>query len=88
MNDIERLKCRLSEQFPTASLAVDPSETPSGSWWLDAHYHDRLVTVEWKPLAGFGVSTSSDDAYGCGPDEVCRTESEAFERVRDLLGGT
>jgi len=85
MNDLERLKSRLDEQFPTASLAMDPGETPSGSWWLDVSVDGRLIVVEWRPLAGFGVSIPSDDDYGSGADKVCRTEPEAFERIRDLL---
>ena len=87
MNDIERLSERLRERFPTASLKMDPAETPTGSWWLDAELQGHLVVAEWKPDAGFGLSTPSADDFGAGPDEIYPTEVAAFERIKELLLG-
>jgi DNA-binding XRE family transcriptional regulator len=87
MNDIQRLSERLRERFPTASLKMDPAETPTGSWWLDAELQGHLVVAEWKPDLGFGLSTPSEDDFGAGVDEIYPTEREAFERIKELLLG-
>jgi DNA-binding XRE family transcriptional regulator len=87
MNDFERLSERLRERFPTASLRMDPASTPTGSWWLDAELQGHLVVAEWKPDAGFGLSTPTNDDFGAGPDEIYPTETAAFERIKELLLG-
>lgn len=87
INDIQRLSERLRERFPTASLKMDPAETPTGSWWLDAELQGHLVVAEWKPDRGFGLSTPSDDDFGAGVDEIYPTEIAAFERIKELLLG-
>ena len=85
MNDIQRLSERLRERFPTASLKMDPAETPTGSWWLDAELQGHLVVAEWKPDRGFGLSTPSGDDFGVGVDENYPTEIAAFARIKGLL---
>ncbi len=87
MNDVERLRERLGERFPSAALRMDPAETTSGSWWLDVESHGHLVVVEWRPRAGFGISTPSRDDFGAGADEIYLDEDAAFERVEELLLG-
>jgi DNA-binding transcriptional regulator YiaG len=87
MNEIERLKSRLHERFPTASLAMDPAETPSGSWWLDVELQGHHVAVKWRPEVGFGISTASDDDFDSGADEIYTSESAALDRVKELLRG-
>jgi hypothetical protein len=87
MNEVERLRDRLQERFPTASVAVDPAETATGSWWLDVELQGHLVVTEWRPGRGFGISTPSADDFGAGPDEVYRTEAEAFDRIEEMLPG-
>ena len=87
MNEIERLKSRLHERFPTASLAMDPAETPSGSWWLDVELQGHHVAIKWRPDVGFGISTPSGDDYDSGADEIYTSETAAFDRVKELLLG-
>lgn len=87
MNEVERLSNRLQKRFPTASLAMDPAETPSGSWWLDVELQGHHVAVEWRSKAGFGISTPSGDDYDSGADEIYTSESAAFDRVKELLLG-
>jgi hypothetical protein len=87
MNDVERLRGRLGERFPSAALSMDPAETPSGSWWLDVESQGHRVVVEWRPRAGFGISTPSRDDFGAGADEIYPDEDAAFERVGELLLG-
>lgn len=87
MNAIERLSDQLKERFPTASLAMDPAEVPDGSWWLDVELQGHRVVIEWRPKAGFGISTPSGDDYDTGADEIYDTASAAFHRVKELLLG-
>ncbi len=87
MNDVERLRERLGERFPSAGLTIDPAETGSGSWWLDVESEGRFVIVEWRPAGGFGISTPTRDDFGAGPDEIFAGEDAAFERVEELLLG-
>lgn len=87
MNEVERLSHRLQEWFPTASLMMDPAEIPSGSWWLDVELQEHRVTIEWRPKAGFGISTPSGDDYDSGADEIYTSEAAASNRVKELLLG-
>lgn len=87
MNAIERLSDTLKERFPTASLAMDPAEVPDGSWWLDVELQGHRVVIEWRPKAGFGISTPSGDDYDSGADEIYTSESAASNRVKELLLG-
>lgn len=87
MNAIERVSELLKERFPTASLAMDPAEVPDGSWWLDVELQGHRVVIEWRPKAGFGISTPSGDDYDSGADEIYTSESAALDRVKELLLG-
>lgn len=56
----------------------------SGS--LDTKQDDHVVTIQWSPRRGFGVSASAlGDGYGEGPDETIESREEATKRVLDLL---
>lgn len=87
MNDLERLRNLLAERFPLATTVIDKPETPSGSWWLDISLNGHSLVVEWRPNHGFGISTTSSDDYGSGPDEIFTTVEDAFKRVVDVLLG-
>ncbi|HEX8455344.1 MAG TPA: hypothetical protein VF647_24915 [Longimicrobium sp.] len=87
MNEVERLRNRLQERFPTAALAMDPAATPSGSWWLDVELQGHHVTIEWRPKEGFGVSTPSGDDFDSHADEIYTSESATLKRVTELLRG-
>lgn len=85
MNALECLQKRLAARFPDASLAVDPAETETGSWFLDATLKGYELVIEWRPSRGFGLSTPSPDDYGQGPDEVYEGVDAAYERAKALL---
>lgn len=85
MNEVEQLRARLGERFPCAALKMDPAETASGSWWLDVEMQGHLVVVEWKPGAGFGISTPLAGDYGVGPDEIYPDGDAVFGRLKRLL---
>ena len=85
MNDIERLQDLLAERFPTATVALDPPEKPTGNWWLDVVLDGHHVVVEYRPGRGFGISTPSVDDYGVGPDEIYDSTTIAYDRVKELL---
>lgn len=85
MNALEQLRERLAVRFPDATLAIDPSETETGSWFLDAALQGHVVVVEWRPDRGFGIATPSRDDYGAKPDEVYEDVDTAYERAKALL---
>lgn len=85
MNDLERLRGRLAERFPDASLAIDKPAIETGGWFLDAELQGHLVVVEWRADRGFGVSTPSEDDFGTKPDEVYPGCEAAYKRVVELL---
>jgi len=85
MNDVERLRERIGQRFPSAATKMDPAETASGSWWLDVEMQGRFLVVEWRPGAGFGISTPSADDYGVGPDEIYTDGDAVFRRIKSLL---
>jgi hypothetical protein len=87
MNEVERLRDQIKERFPTTSLALDPAETSSGSWWLDVELQGHHVAIEWRPSVGFGISTPSDDDFDSRADEIYVSESAALARVEVLLRG-
>ncbi|HST62972.1 MAG TPA: XRE family transcriptional regulator [Longimicrobium sp.] len=85
MNAIECLRERLAARFPEAVLAIDPAETATGGWFLDAELQGHLVVVEWRADRGFGISTPSRDDYGAKPDEVYEDVDAAYARAKALL---
>lgn len=85
MNEIQHLRDRLQQRFPTALLGIDAPDKPLGHWWLDASLDGHEVVVEWRPGRGFGLATPTRDDYGVGPDEVYETQDDAFDRLCDLL---
>lgn len=85
MNALECLRERLAARFPEAVLAIDPAETATGSWFLDAKLQGYVVVVEWRPERGFGITTPSPDDYGAKPDEVYEDVEAAYARAKALL---
>lgn len=85
MNDLDRLRERLAERFPHASMVIDRPKAETGSWFLDAGLQSHLVVVEWRADRGFGISTPSEDDFGAKPDEVYECADAAYKRVVDLL---
>ena len=87
MNDVERLHRDLGERFPDRSVAIDPAETKTGSWFVDVPRDGGLppVVVEWRPGYGFGLSTPTADDFGVGVDESYPDARATFDRVVRLV---
>jgi DNA-binding XRE family transcriptional regulator len=86
MNSIELLKRDIERALPRVEAKLRKPRKETGHWWLDATHDGHVVTVEWSPRRGFGISTDdAGDGYGEGPDEVVEDREEAAKRVVELL---
>jgi len=85
MNTSEAIKEKISILVPDASISLDPSETPTGSSWLDIESDNYTLAIECKPSLGFGLYSSDDDSFGAGPDEVYRNIDSLLKRISMLL---
>lgn len=85
MNGMERLERILRDALPEALFSVDRPKHPSGHWWMDVTLGEYAVTIEWRPSQGFGVSSSSSESYGEGPDELFEDVALAAARIILLL---
>lgn len=87
MHPIEKMCDDLAERFPHLRVAIDASETETGSWFLDVHRENGLdpANVEWRPGHGFGVTTPGPYDYGTGVDEVYGSAEATFKRVVHLV---
>lgn len=85
MNTLEIIKEKISMLVPDASISLDPSETSTGSSWLDIESDNQILVIECKPSSGFGLYSSADNSYGSGPDEVYRNEESLLKRISMLL---
>lgn len=86
MNAIEMMEQEIRKSLPSAWTRVRRPRNPYGEWWLDAKQDDHVVTIQWSPRRGFGVSASAfGDGYGEGPEETFAGEQEATGRVLELL---
>jgi Helix-turn-helix domain len=86
MNAIETMERDIRSKLPTAWTRLRRPRRPHGEWWLDAKQDNHVVTIQWSPRRGFGVSASVlGDGYGEGPEETLENRDEATARVLDLL---
>jgi DNA-binding Xre family transcriptional regulator len=86
MNQIERIRTELIGRFPGLSAEIDPPASETGNWHLDLRRGDAyLMSVEWRPGRGFGVSTPKADDFGSGPDEVYENAAAALARIVELI---
>jgi DNA-binding XRE family transcriptional regulator len=85
MNDLQRLRERLAERFPSASLVIDPPGLDTGTWFLDAELQGHLVVVQWRADRGFGVSSPTRGDLNAKPDELYECLDVAYDRVVELL---
>lgn len=84
-NDVERLRAQIQERFPDGSYTLLKPRTQTGSWWLDARLNGYVLTIEWRPSRGFGLSTPTEGDAFLGPDEVYQDADAAYERAKALL---
>jgi len=84
-DSIQDLRERILAWFPTAKVAIDSANTPTGSSFIDIELDEYPVNVEWRPGKGFGITAGSADGYGTGADEVFGDWEKAFARIVTLL---
>ena len=84
MNALKELQDRLSKLLPESSMEYDPSETETGSSWLEVKFDDQEITIEWIPNRGFGLYTSRDNSFGSAPDELYRDGDLLLRRINML----
>lgn len=84
-NPIERLQRALRARLPGAELELDPAETSTGGWFLDARLEGHHVVVEWRSGQGFGITSNPELDYGQGADETIADEAAALARMVELL---
>lgn len=82
---IESLQRQLQQRFPDACIELDPPKKRSGIWYLDVRRNQHPVIIQWQEGKGFGVSSSGDQAYGEGADEVYPDEEATYGRIVSLL---
>lgn len=91
MSDFDLLANLLRTALPDLEVSLDqPTESGSPAW-LDVAWQGRVVSVEWRPRRGFGISlleTSGDPRVGLfeGPDEILSDPYVARDRILSLLG--
>jgi DNA-binding Xre family transcriptional regulator len=86
MNQIERIQADLMARFPGLSAEIDPPAVETGHWNLDVRRgDDYLMSVEWRPSRGFGISTPKPDDLWSGPDEVFGDAGDTFARIVRLI---
>lgn len=85
MNDIEMLEHAIQQDLPGAGTKLRRPRDPHGEWWLDVTHGEHVVTIQWSPRLGFGISAGASGGYGEGPDEIFTARKDATERVLELL---
>jgi DNA-binding transcriptional regulator YiaG len=85
MNDLQQLRERLADRFPSASLTIDAPALDNGTWFLDAELQGHLVVVQWRADRGFGITTPTRDDFNAKPQELYECLDAAYDRVVELL---
>ena len=87
MNDVERLREKLVEQFPTFNLHLTEPAVETGGWFLDLirEGDSTPIVIEWRPTLGFGITTPEDGVYGAGVDEIYPDREATYNRVVELV---
>ena len=91
MSDFDLLANLLRTALPDLDLGLDQPTESGSPGWLDVARQGRVVSVEWRPRRGFGISLleiSGDPRVGLfeGPDEILSDPYVARDRVLALLG--
>ena len=81
MNTLEEIKKRIIKQVPGASISLDPSETETGSSWLNIESGNNILVIEHRPSSGFGLYSSVDNSYGSRPYEVYSNIEPLLNRI-------
>lgn len=84
-NLMEALRAAVIATRPNVIATLDAPDDPKGTWFLDLVDEGHHVVVEWRPTAGFGVSSVVEHGFGEGPEEIYFEVEAATVRVLDLL---
>jgi DNA-binding transcriptional regulator YiaG len=82
---IESLQNALVKRFPDAQISLDKPRKASGVWFLDVASDGHPVHVQWQDGKPFGISSSQEQSYGDGADEIYEDEEAAYGRIVSLL---
>jgi hypothetical protein len=75
MNEVERLRNRLHERFPTP-LWRWIHAGPIRQQWLDVELQGHHVAIEWRSESEeSAITTASGDDYDSGAGEIYTSES-------------
>lgn len=86
MNDIEKLREAVLSLVTGSTATISVPRDPLGSWFLDVRLGEKFLPIEWRARHGdFGISTSDDQGYGEGPEEVFTSVDAITDRVVDWL---
>ena len=81
---IKSLNKLLMASVPGCAIEVDAPERAAGNSWIDVRAGKKHVTLEYRPLKGFGIFHEAV-GFGEGPAEVYRTPELAARRLTQLL---
>ncbi len=82
---VDKLGRLLSKRMPNAAVTVDAPSLPKGDWFIDVKLAKRSFVIEFRPTLGFGLSSTSAEGIGEGPDEFFEDEHDVAERLADLI---
>jgi hypothetical protein len=86
MNPIERLRDDLAARLPGLAIEILSPARAEGYWHMNVRRgDDYLMSVEWRPMQGFGFSTPKPDDLWSGHDEVAEDYDQALARIAHLL---
>ncbi len=82
MNDIEKLREAVLARIAGSTATNSAPRDLLGSWFLDVRLDAKFLPVEWRAGHGdFGLSTSDDQGYGEGPEEIFTSVEATADRV-------
>ena len=80
MNQVERLRAKLIEQFPGYDIPITKPVRADGTWMVDVIGPDRFIAIAWRADKGFGVTTPTEN-------DLTTTNDGFTRRFRRPCGG-
>lgn len=88
MNQVERLRAKLIEQFPGYNIPITKPVRADGTWMLDVIGPHRFIAIAWRADKGFGVTTPTENDLTTTNDEVYAPIPATLRMGSSLLGLT
>jgi len=85
MNPIEELGERIRGEVPRADIQIELPAEGDGVWFLTVKLGDPVLSVQWKAVDGFGLSSLPTEGLGDAPDERYSDFEDTASRVVHLL---